>query len=266
MSKLSPSDLRDRVERERRAHTESDVLAESRRVKARFAHIEHYPARRRVFDTVSTRFPDLTGQTVLDLGCGDGERTLEYLRSGAHVFGIDISPMYVAHAMARIRTLAPSRAMYDLRVMDAHELDFPDCTFDLVMGRGVLHHLEWRTALRELHRVTRPGGCVIFQEPLADNPLLRLFRRLTPAARTPDECPFTSRDLEEIEALPGWDCSYAFCGIFSAPLAVITSLVAPGRPSNRLLSIADRLEIRYGTSRRWRSWNQYVHIELYARK
>ena len=39
-----------------------------------------------------------------------------------------------------------------------------------------------------------PGGRGVFLEPLAHNPLLRIGRRLTPAARTPDEHPFTAGD------------------------------------------------------------------------
>jgi hypothetical protein len=43
--------------------------------------------------------------------------------------------------------------------------------------------------------VLRPGGAAVFLEPLAHNPLINLYRRLTPQLRTEDEHPLTMRDL-----------------------------------------------------------------------
>ena len=53
---------------------------------------------------------------------------------------------------------------------------------------------------RSLHRVLRPGGRALFAEPLASNPFIRLYRRLTPQYRTADETPI---DLERFAARLG---------------------------------------------------------------
>jgi SAM-dependent methyltransferase len=49
--------------------------------------------------------------------------------------------------------------------------------------------------MAEVARVLRSNGRAVFSEPLGHNPLLWLFRRLTPAFRTPDEHPLLYRDL-----------------------------------------------------------------------
>lgn len=73
--------------------------------------------------------------------------------------------------------------------MDAHYLEFDDNSFDAVFGFGILHHLDYEKALDEIWRVLRPGGVMIFNEPLDVNPVGVLVRMATPAARTPDEQP-----------------------------------------------------------------------------
>jgi hypothetical protein len=45
-------------------------------------------------------------------------------------------------------------------------------------------------------RVLRPGGTAVFLEPLGHNPIINLYRRITPAVRTPDEHPLLMKDLK----------------------------------------------------------------------
>ena len=69
-------------------------------------------------------------------------------------------------------------------VMDGECLAFPDNSFDSAICAGVLHHLDIRMAYAELARVLKPGGAVLCCEPLAYNPAIQLYRRLTPHLRT----------------------------------------------------------------------------------
>jgi len=113
------------------------------------------------------RSPD---QRLLDFGCGMGVAAVTFASVGYRVTGIDISQGNLAVA-AR---LADKQALSDrceFKVMAGERLDFPDATFDVVTGIDILHHTEVAAALRELHRVLKPGGVAIFKEPLADNPL-----------------------------------------------------------------------------------------------
>ena len=50
-------------------------------------------------------------------------------------------------------------------------------------------------ALSELHRVLKPRARALFAEPLGSNPLINLYRRLTPQYRTADESPIVLKDL-----------------------------------------------------------------------
>jgi SAM-dependent methyltransferase len=111
----------------------------------------------------------------------------------AEIVGIDISDVAVRQATERA-SAAGLNAKYF--VMDAESLEFPDQSFDLICSAAVLHHLDLRRAYSEIARVLRPGGHAIFMEPLGHNPIINLYRRLTPTMRTPDEHPLLMSDLE----------------------------------------------------------------------
>ncbi len=254
--------LQDRVARELRAHTEDDVLAESYRLKSRFPHIYSFPSRKRFFALIDSYLQDLAGKTVLDYGCGRGEASLSYLERGATVHGIDISLVYIESARQTAAEAGYTKDRCAFHVMDAHALEFEDGIFDLVVGYGILHHLDAELALAEIHRVLKPNGRVLLQEPLADNPLLKLYRFLTPRARTEDEAPFSRRDLATLAHQKLWKTELAYCGLLEAPVAMMTSVILPGHPDNVLLRWADRLERWTHRREVLLSWNQYVLFNM----
>lgn len=254
-----------RVERERAAHTEDDVLGRSVQLKDRFAHIWSYPALRRLLDTFDAHLADLDGKRVLDLGCGHGERSLMLLERGADVDGIDISSVYIAEAERAARTAGFPEDRYRFVAGDAHHLPYDDTSFDSVVGNGILHHLDLDAALGEVHRVLKPGGRALFCEPLLDNPLLKVFRAVTPHARTDDELPLSAADLERIEASSRWKVESAYCGLFSAPVAVVTSILLRPFPNNVFLKAADRLEQAVADRKSLQPKHQYVLLNLVRR-
>lgn len=137
------------------------------------------------------------GRQVLEYGCGTGSHAFELAATGAQVAGIDISPEGITQA--RLRAAAEGlENRLSLQVMNAEALDFPAASFDLVCGSGILHHLDLKRALAELRRVLKPGGRAVFFEPLGHNPLIALYRRLTPAMRSADECPLRWAELQWI--------------------------------------------------------------------
>jgi SAM-dependent methyltransferase len=94
---------------------------------------------------------------ILDAGCGSGS-VLGHLRAFGEVTGADVSPLAVAAARAR-RTGEVVQASIE-------RLPFPDGSFDLVTCLDVLEHTPDDVAvLRELRRVTRPGGHVLLTVP-----------------------------------------------------------------------------------------------------
>lgn len=131
---------------------------------------------------------------VLVVGCGDGEWVNEISRL-ANVVGIDISDQMIVRATSALQN--PTSARFE--VGDAHNLRFADGTFDICFANSTLHHLDLSTALPEIHRVLRPGGCLIAGEPNRSNPLVRLMysspKRRTKHGLTPDEQAFTRQAI-----------------------------------------------------------------------
>ncbi len=138
-------------------------------------------------------FGDCAGKHVLEYGCGLGGQAFALAERGATVTGIDISETAVAQARRRAAGLPPE-ALTFVRA-DAENLEFADATFDMVCGSGILHHLDLQRSLHEVHRVLREGGRGVFYEPVAHNPLLNLYRRLTPGSHTTDEHPLRMREI-----------------------------------------------------------------------
>jgi 2-polyprenyl-3-methyl-5-hydroxy-6-metoxy-1,4-benzoquinol methylase len=152
-----------------------------------------------VLDAYHEAIGDMQGKTVLDFGCGDGARSIQYAKRGATVYAFDISPESVKNLVQ----LAESAGLADRihpAVMPAETLMYGDGMFDLVLGVSILHHTDVAMVEREIERVLKPGGRAIFIEPLGHNPFLRLFRLLTPGRRTPTEQPMTVAQIRDLIA------------------------------------------------------------------
>ena len=106
-----------------------------------------------------------SGDAVLDVGCGPGTITGDL---ATHVTPGRVTAMEVtAGALELARTEIARRGLttVDFVVGDVQALDFPDGTFDVVHAHQVLQHVgDPVTALREMRRVTRPGGVVAVRD------------------------------------------------------------------------------------------------------
>ncbi|TMV09548.1 methyltransferase domain-containing protein [Ruegeria sediminis] len=113
--------------------------------------------RRASFDAVAPA----PGDTILDLGCGNGLLTLELARAvgpSGQVTGLDPS----ADMLASARTRCSGRDNVDLVEGTAEDLPFPPSQFDKAVSLQVFEYFhDMRPALRELNRVLRPGGRLV---------------------------------------------------------------------------------------------------------
>jgi SAM-dependent methyltransferase len=106
------------------------------------------------------------GARVLELGCGTGDdaRVLAALvGQDGLVVGIDTSETMIGVARERSRA---SSLPVEFTVGDAFALDFPDHTFDACRCERVLMHVDGDPAqcIREMVRVTRPGGRIVISD------------------------------------------------------------------------------------------------------
>ena len=96
------------------------------------------------------------GQSVVDVGCGPGALTAELVRrlGAERVAAVDPSEPFVAAARER-------HPGVDVRLAPAEELPFADDSFDAALAQLVVHFMrDAVTGVREMARVTRPGGIV----------------------------------------------------------------------------------------------------------
>jgi SAM-dependent methyltransferase len=102
--------------------------------------------------------------SIADIGCGNGNWLLEFLQWGAvvaNLHGIDVLPDRIAYARERLPGV-------DLRCGDARNLPWPDGSFDIVTQFTVFSSIpdnRMQTAVaREMLRVLRPGGCILWYD------------------------------------------------------------------------------------------------------
>jgi SAM-dependent methyltransferase len=106
--------------------------------------------------------PQSSYDRVLEIGTGTGFFLLNLWQSGfvREAHAADISPGMLEACGENARRLGCD---VELETADAESLPYPDDAFDLVVGHAFLHHLpDWEQALREVHRVLRPGGVMFF--------------------------------------------------------------------------------------------------------
>lgn len=134
---------------------------------AKFADAE--PGSRRFYELVeehrytkewhipaAAEFTKAAGMKVLEIGCGLGTDGAQFAKAGAYYTGVDLTEAAVELARKRFELFnLPGK----FKTADAENLEFADASFDLVYSHGVLHHTpDTDRAVKEIHRVLRPGG------------------------------------------------------------------------------------------------------------
>jgi len=127
---------------------------------------------------VINRMLNLPGARVLELGCGGAEKTRAIVERTevASITAVEIDP--VQHDKNLTITDLPT---VTFKSYGAQNIDEEDNSFDIVIMFKSLHHVpkdDMDLALREIHRVLKPGGFAYFSEPVFAgefNEIMRLF-------------------------------------------------------------------------------------------
>ena len=109
---------------------------------------------------------------VLEIGCGTGIFTEKvFQKTNSSITAIDISTELLEEAKKKLPQV-------NFKVDYAMSLSFADKSFDVVFGSSVLHHLDFEKSLKEILRVLKSGGRMIFAEPNMINPQILVQKNI----------------------------------------------------------------------------------------
>jgi ubiquinone/menaquinone biosynthesis C-methylase UbiE len=113
-----------------------------------------------IMDRIERESRLLKGKHLLEIGCGMGYDSLEFLKRGVRVTATDLTKNAVSLAQRHFEIEGVKAE--DVRTANALDLPFPDNTFNAVWANGVLQHTgNISIAIQEVHRVLKPGGRAI---------------------------------------------------------------------------------------------------------
>jgi 2-polyprenyl-3-methyl-5-hydroxy-6-metoxy-1,4-benzoquinol methylase len=226
-----------RTERERRAYDEDRVFEVNTAWHRRFIHVFECPntlRHERLFEKLLQTHAN--SKRVLDIGCGKGDTSRALIEYGAsYVLGIDVATSFLQSAA---ESAIPGRLEFSL-----WDITQPiDGTYDLITGRAILHHIDFRPVLLRLYdKNLATGGAMIFMEPLGSNLLIRAYQIVSRAAHTPDERSLTRSDLQWLAA------AFPHLEMFpinwlSLPAGILSTFLFSSA-DNALTRAADRLDM-----------------------
>ena len=126
--------------------------------------------------------------------------------------------------------------------------------FDVIHISGVLHHVDVNMAFPELRRVLKPGGRVIATEALGHNPLIHLYRKMTPQLRTEWEAKhIIKKEQMELASEYFGEVNYRFFHLATLAFVPIRKVPVLGSLALTCLEILDRFLLSLPLLR-WQAW------------
>jgi len=117
------------------------------------------------------------GMMVLELGCASGWLTLAMAQKGANATGRDLSEKSLSLARAyyeSIRDRVPGNVQYE--AADLNQVVLPPETYDVIVVKGVLHHLvNLEHVIGEIYKALKPGGLLWVDDTNRDEALLSVL-------------------------------------------------------------------------------------------
>ena len=135
------------------------------------------------------------GKKIIVVGCAEGGVTPLAKAGAEKVLGVDIASEPVKRLNEKIEQEKLSNIASAI-VGNAESLEVPNNSFDVICCLGVLHHLDIQKAAESWSNALNKDGLVVMEEPMAFNPVVALYRLLTPKMRTDDEHPLVPDDIK----------------------------------------------------------------------
>ena len=232
-----------RAQREQKAYDEDGVWIKSHAWHTHFQHVFESPNTTRYdqffFETMKRQAHN---KRVLEIGCAEGNVAQQVFKfDPAYLKGIDISQESIRAAKQRE---IPNR----MEFVQGDVGEGLDSSFDLIFGRSILHHLDYRSVLRSLYSNSlNDGGVMVFMEPLGSNPFIKLYSVFS-NAHTPDEKSFDREDIKWLQS------NFKNIGIYpinllSLPLGMLSTYVFRSA-NNFMLRLADKVDAWIGEKSR----------------
>ena len=158
---------------------------------------------------------DMSGSNVLECGCGTGFFSVLLAKIGAEVCCFDLSAKNIEVTMKRA-SLNKVKVRGEVAVFE--DLNYKDESFDLILGKNILHHIpDLEKAGGQIRRMLKKGGRAIFYELSAGNPILVFFRnnvigksRFILKLGTSDEHPLTEDEVEALSSVFNKRCRISY--------------------------------------------------------
>jgi len=238
-----------RVNREKEWHN-STFGHDARKKLGKFYSIVN-PIHKKWDETTAGNFRKDT-TVFLDYGCGAGLYLIRQASMIKKGIGIDISEALINQAVTEMK--AANAENLEFLVMDAMNTSFENDYFDIIHGHAILHHMDLTKSLEEIKRILKDDGKAFFVEPLDTNYIIKMYRKITPSARTADERPFEKKDIKLIKQLfPGTKIKYYFC---------LSLLAVPFRKQKKLfekmlkiLFFLDEILLNEHSPFKWLAWS-----------
>lgn len=140
---------------------------------------------------------DISGEKLLEIGCGSGIQTIEFCKKGAYVTSIDVSQESIT-ATEEICKINKIQNVL-IKNMNAESLEFKDETFDKVYISRMLMHTNKDKVLNEAMRVLKKGGILVITEVLKHWIFAFPYRFVSPYKKTNPKY-ITLQDIKNLKA------------------------------------------------------------------
>lgn len=229
--------LSKRVEREKEKYDEGILLG--RGYEALLNSVNQSPSMERWLTTIKNLMFICKDKYALELGSSSWKSWIDFEgHAPRKLVSVNISQAELMKGVTDSNDMGLNN-LIDFKIMDAHYLTFPDSSFDVVYGGSILHHLDLNKSIKEIWRILKKDGVIIFSEPLIYNPVAKIIRFLTPRARTADETPLGIKELYLINRY--FYSTFYYFQLIDIPFCILSSIMLE-KPSNAFTRLLDKID------------------------